>query len=393
VIVHLSKNFTIGIDATNLRRGGGVTHLIELLSAAEPQMHGVARVVIFGGSQQLAKLPDRAWLEKINPPELDSGLHKRTLWQWFKLAAAARASACDVLFVPGGSYSANFHPVVTMSRNMLPFEWVELRRYGFSILALKLLVLRWVQSRTFQRVDGMIFLTEYARQGVLKVAGPLSSPTVIIPHGLNSGFQIAPRIQQPISAYSRAKPYRILYVSIIDQYKHQWHVVEAVALLRREGIPVSLDLVGPAYPSSLKRLEETLSRMDAERHWVHYHGAIPFEALHQHYADADIGLFASSCENMPNILLETMASGLPIACSNRGPMPEILGDSGIYFDPEQPGDIARTLRKLIVDPELRTEFANLSFQRAQEFSWTLCANLTFEFLVSVARRSQNQNFL
>jgi glycosyltransferase involved in cell wall biosynthesis len=231
----------------------------------------------------------------------------------------------------------------------------------------------------------VIFLTEYARRGVLRVTGPLSAATTIIPHGLNSRFQMAPKAQLPISEYNPAKPYRVLYVSIIDQYKHQWQVVEAVAALRQEGIPVSLDLVGPAYPMALARLQETLARVDPEGSWVRYHGAIPFEALHQHYANADAGLFASSCENMPNILLETMASGLPVACSNRGPMPEVLGDSGVYFDPEQPRDIARALRELIDLPQLRAQLAQASQKRARQFSWQRCAGETFAFLVEAAR--------
>lgn len=376
---------TIGIDATNLRRGGGVTHLIELLSAAEPEKYDIARVVVFGGRQTLAKLPERAWLEKINPPDLDKGLFQRTFWQRFRLAGGARAAGCDVLFAPGGSYSANFHPVVTMSRNMLPFEWAELRRYGWSLLALKLLLLRWVQSQTFRRVDGVIFLTEYARQGVLRVTGPLSAATTIIPHGLNSRFQIAPRAQRPASEYSHAKPYRVLYVSIIDQYKHQWQVVEAVAALRLEGFPTSLDLVGPAYPPALARLQETLARLDPEGSWVRYHGAIPFEALHQYYADADAGLFASSCENMPNILLETMASGLPIACSNRGPMPEVLGAGGIYFNPEDSEEIAHALQELIKSPSLRAELSEESYGQAQRYSWQRCADETLQFLVALTK--------
>ena len=376
----------IGIDATNLRRGGGVTHLSELLTAVEPKKHGIVKVVVFGGKQTLAKLPVQAWLEKINPPALDGGLLSRTFWQRFKLAEFTRTAGCDLLFVPGGSYSANFHPVVTMSRNMLPFEWAELRRYGWSRLALKLLFLRWVQSRTFHRSDGLIFLTEYARQGVLKVTGDLSATTTIIPHGLNSRFQIIPKTQQPISVYTHKKPYRILYVSIIDQYKHQWHVVEAVEALRREGIPVSLDLVGPAYPPALARLRTALAQFDPVGNWASYHGPIPFEELHQRYAEADAGLFASSCENMPNILLETMASGLPIACSNRGPMPEVLGDAGVYFDPENPRDIARALRQLLDSSEIRTELTNASFERVQKFSWQRCADETFKFLASVVER-------
>lgn len=381
-----SAGLVVGIDATNLRRGGGITHLIELMAAAEPEKHGISKVVVWGGVQTLAKLPERAWLEKINPPDLDKGLFRRTFWQRFNLAGRARAAGCDVLFAPGGSYSANFHPVVTMSRNMLPFEWAELRRYGWSLLALKLLLLRWVQSQTFRGADGVIFLTEYARRGVLRVTGPLSAATTIIPHGLNSRFQIAPKAQRPISEYSHAKPYRVLYVSIIDQYKHQWQVVEAVAALRQEGIPVSLDLVGPAYPAALARLQETLDRLDPGQNWVRYCGTIAFSELHQYYAEADMGLFASSCENMPNILLETMAAGLPVACSNRDPMLEVLGDAGLYFNPESPADIVQSIRKFILSPELRSEKAKASFERAKQFSWGCCANQTFSFLAAVAQR-------
>lgn len=106
------------------------------------------------------------------------------------------------------------------------------------------------------------------------------------------------------------------------------------------------------------------------------------------YLDPGTGSIASSCENMPNILLETMASGLPIACSNLGPMPEVLGDAGVYFDPEQPEEIARALCELIESPQLRTKLVQASYQRAQQFSWQRCADETFRFLVAVTHRQK-----
>lgn len=386
-----TNTLTIGIDATNLRRGGGVTHLVELLQAAQPASLGIERVVIWGGRFTLNALEDHDWLDKRNPPALDKGLLQRTFWQRYSLSQAARDAKCDVLFVPGGSYAGNFHPVVTMSRNLLPFEMRELLRYGWSFFTLKMLLLRLTQSRSFRQTDGVIFLTKYACDAVLNVTGKLRGQTCIIPHGLNPRFNSAPKMQRAIADYDHGHPYRVLYVSIIDQYKHQWHVVEAVAALRKLGLPIMLALVGPAYPPALKRLNETIARVDADRCWIHYHGAIPFNELHHHYAQADLGLFASSCENMPNILLETMASGLPIACSNLGPMPEVLGETGVYFDPEQPDEIARALRELIESPQLRTELAQASYQRAQQFSWRHCADETFDFLAAVTRQYKANN--
>lgn len=374
------------IDASNIRAGGGLTHLVELLSAADPRAHGFNRVIVWAGMATLAKINDRDWLTKVNDPLLERGWPYRVFWQRFRLKKLAQQAECDVLFVPGGSYAGSFKPVVTMSQNLLPFEMQELRRYGGSLTTLRLTLLRRSQSRSFRHADGVIFLTQYAHDSVLTITGALQGQTLIIPHGLNTRFQMKRRIQRAIAEYNIANPYRLLYVSIIDHYKHQWHVVEAVAALRLEGVPVTLDLIGPAYPPALERLETSMNRWDPHRSWVNYHGPIPYEDLHLKYAEADLGIFASSCENMPNILLETMAAGLPVACSNRGPMPEVLGDAGVYFDPEQPLDIARALRELINSPQLRTEMAKASYERSLQYSWQRCAKDTFFFLGQAALR-------
>lgn len=388
-MTYKKTDLIIGIDASNLRRGGGVTHLVELLEAAEPEKYGISKVVVFCSTQLFNVLPEKTWLHKVTPTDLDCGLIKRIYWQRFKLAFAARSFSCDIIFAPGGAYASGVKPFVTMSRNMLPFEWRELRRYGLSFLAFKLLTLRFVQSRTFKKADGIIFLTEYARKGVLKITGDLSAKIVTIPHGLNSRFLMKPKIQRPISTYNSEDMYRLLYVSIIDQYKHQWRVVEAVASLRMEGIPISLELVGPSYGPALSKLKAAIDKFDGDGRWVNYHGSIPFQDLHRHYARADLGLFASTCENMPNILLETMASGLPIACSIRGPMPEILGAAGVYFDPEKPSDIAKAVRSLIYSTKARRGLAHESYNRAAQFSWKICADKTFAFLAAMAENPQN----
>ena len=143
-------------------------------------------------------------------------------------------------------------------------------------------------------------------------------------------------------------------------------------------------MVGPDYPPALQRLNESIERFDADRNWVHYHRVIPFNELHHIYEQADLGLFASSCENLPNILMETMASGLPIACSNRGPMPEILRNAGRYFDPEQPVSIECALRELIDSPQLRSDLAKASFESSKQFSWQRCADETFKFIADMA---------
>jgi glycosyltransferase involved in cell wall biosynthesis len=371
----------VGIDGSNLRGGGGLTHVVHLLRAAKPHDHGIERIRIWAPRATLDALPERDWLERIHVPELETSAVRRLLWQRFSLPAIARG-ACDVLFVPGGNAGRVGIPVVTMSRNMLPFEWPELSRYGVSPTALRLLLLRYGQARTFRRAAGVIFLTRYAREAVgrlVRVPGRVA----IIPHGVDEAFRADPAPARPLAACSAEDPLRVLYISIVDVYKHQWHVAEAIAALRGKGLPVVLDLVGPSHPKALDRLEGVRRRLDPEGRFVRYRGAVPHAQLPTVAREGEIFVFASSCENMPNILLEAMAGGLPIACSLLGPMPEVLGDAGVYFHPERPDEIAAAVERLAVDAALRADLSRRARERALEYSWERCARETLAFVAEV----------
>jgi len=71
-------------------------------------------------------------------------------------------------------------------------------------------------------------------------------------------------------------------------------------------------------------------------------------------------------------------------------MPEVLGDGGVYFDPERPADIARALRELIASLLLRAEKAQESYTAALAYDWKRCADETFGFLARVAVGSRMQ---
>lgn len=374
----------LGIDASNIRAGGGVTHLVEMLRAASPNIYNFERVVVWSGQATLDKLEEKPWLHKVHEPLLDRLLPARLYWQQFKLGRLAYKEKCDLLFVPGGSYHGLFRPFVAMSQNLIPFKWIEMKRYGASWMFVRNVLLHWSQKKTFNIANGLIFLTNYAQDVILKQITACNKKISIIPHGVDQRFLLAPRGQKDLTNYSLQKPFRFLYVSSIDLYKHQWYVVEAVAKLREEGYPVQLDFIGAAYAPALVHLRRAFQRFDPEETFVHYLGEIPHSKLFYLYQQADAFIFASSCENMPNILLEAMASGVPIASSNRGPMPEVLNNAGVYFDPEKPSEITNALKRLIDSPDIRTINAKAAYEKAKKYTWKNCANNTFTFFNQIA---------
>ena len=373
----------IGIDASNIRAGGGLTHLVEVLSALNPEEHGIERAVVWGGRATLDRLPERPWLIRSHQPALDRSPLHRVAWRRTKLDGLLW-DECDLLLAPGGVYSGSFRPFVTMSQNLLPFDRAERARFGLSLARLRYHVLEHRQTATFRHADGVIFLTEEAKRVTLAITGDLAATTTVVPHGIAPRFFNQPRPARAIEDCTGESPFRILYVSIINLYKHQWHVADAVCRLRRSGLPVRLDLVGRAYPSALRRLRRTLTALDPQGDCVRYLGPVPYERLSTTYMDADAFVFASTCETFGMIVLEAMASGLPVACARRSATPEVLGDAGQYFDPEDASDIARCLRTLVSDVAMRQDLAHKAFTRAQAYSWERCAGETFAFIADVA---------
>ena len=388
--MRIQKLLRIGIDASNLRQGGGITHLAELLRAANPQTHAFTEIVVWGGEVTLSRLPDAPWLRKVNIDMLNRSLLWRIFWQAWHLSEHARAAQCDVLFVTGGSFVGSFSPTVLMSQNLLPFEWLELKRTGYSLQTAKMLLLRLVQSTSFKRAQGVIFLSQYGKKAVEAITGSLREPTCIIAHGLPSAFLFpAPLPIRSLADCDTDLPLRIVCVGNIDAYKHPVQVLRAVARLRYQGYPITLEFIGPGVPKWILKLQSAISKIDHAKKWVRYLGAMTPVQLQEKYAQADLAIFASSCETFGIILLEEMAMGIPIICSNRSAMPEVVQDAALYCDPENHLSIATAIKEALLSDELRQAMRNRGYAIVQQYSWEQCASETFSFLKHCTLASQD----
>ncbi|MEA3428842.1 MAG: glycosyltransferase family 1 protein, partial [Thermodesulfobacteriota bacterium] len=157
----------LGIDLSNIRGGGGITHISEVLKHAMPIDFGFKKVIAWGSSNTLSSLCNQAWLEKVHTPVLDGILPQRIWWQQLVLPKLLKEHGCDLLFSPGGTLPRRVSvAAVTMSQNLLPFEPKEAARYEAVSMRTRFKLLNIAQSMSFQRADGLIFLTEYAKKTV-----------------------------------------------------------------------------------------------------------------------------------------------------------------------------------------------------------------------------------
>lgn len=377
-----NSKITLAIDATNLSVGGGVTHIVELLNNSTPSEFKIDTVIIWGVKNTLGKIRDNKWLIKKSPAFINKGFLKKYVWKTFVFPKLLMKYKVDLLFVPGGSYLGRFKPTVVMCRNLLPFNWRELSRYGISHKFFKYIVLRYVQLKSFKKNNGIIFLHDFAKKNIIKYSGKLKGLDTVINHGLSKRFFHKSKKSLPIETYCISKPFKLIYVSDLEPYKHHWHVVSAVSIVRKQtGWPLELTLVGrPRHKPSSLLLKKAIQKYDPNSLWINLFENIAYENLHELYNDIDLGIFASSCENFPNIILEYMCCSLPFICSNRPPMPSITEKLTYYFNPEDPQDISNNIIKIIKDYKFRELLSLKLSELKNNYSWKECSKKTFTFL-------------
>ena len=170
------------------------------------------------------------------------------------------------------------------------------------------------------------------------------------------------------------------YISNAEMYKHQWVVVDAISLLRKRGYNITCTFVGGGEGPGQKLLQDMVINKDPEGVFINQLDFLPHSSLPELLKKMNLFIFASSCENMPVTLIEGMTAGLPIACSNRGPMPEVLVDGGVYFDPENAHAIANAIEKVIKSPTLRLSISDKAKKLAQQYNWKRCSDETLSFI-------------
>lgn len=363
----------ISVDATNIKAGGGLTHLSNIVESYS----GADNISIIGGE----------WIKKIDAKDtivLDiykdafSSIYKQEFFKRYKLHTLLENS--DISFIPGGTFFSKKVKYVSMSQNMLVFENEERNRFPWT-KRLRYLLLEKLQVKSFRNAAGVIYISKYAKKYIEdKYPDLKEKKSTVIYHGISENFRQLPKKQKPIASYDDNNPFEITYISIINFYKHQWNVIDAIKKLKSEGYAIKLNLIGDINTAVKERFEKSLIGTEG---YVTYLGKVPYEKIQYSYKSSDMFVFASTCENMPNILVEAMTAGLPIVCSNYGPMPEILNDAGLYIDPLSVNNIYENIKKLLINEDLRSNIASKAYEYSKNYSWEKTSQLTFDFIKSL----------
>lgn len=362
----------IVINAYSARQGGGQTYLINLLDHLP--LHGAPQIEVFAPAS--LTLPEHPNIQRVHANWPTENPLLRAVWERWILPGYLKQTGADVLFCPGGLVATRAPKgcrVVTMFRNMLPFDPIAMRAVPLGLQWLRLHMLRRLMLKSMRDADLTIFISVFARKVIEKLV-PIPN-SVIVPHGISEVFRASAQdLPRPIAVGD--KPY-LLYVSKLDNYKHHYEVVTAFSMLPDYlRCSYQLVLIGENEGQPAERIKVLIRKLGLDGQ-VLLLGAVPYNQLPAFYLNSKANIFASSCENCPNIMLEALASGRPLISSDVEPMPEFGGCDIGYFSPFDPESICGTMRAVLEDATLAEKWAFGALRQGRIYNWSETASSTW----------------
>ena len=371
------------INALSARLGGGQTYVKKLLEHIPDDFSGCIYVI---APEDLQFTTIHSSVKRLPVPMLIiTSVIFRTFWEILFLPQLIRKLDISVLFCPGGllnSSRLDHCKTVVTFQNMLPFDAIQLKKYGIGYSWLRNRLLRKKLLSSMRKADLVIFISEYANQFIESIIGRPLKNSVVIPHGIDRIFHRNQNDFIKLPDTFIPEKY-LLYVSALDVYKSQCEVVQAYSLLkeRHNNLP-PLFLIGYQFPKYTKQVRDIIDKCNLKSH-VTLINHMDYSILPTVYKNSLVTIFMSQTENCPFILLEAMASGRPLVVSNMQPMPEFSRDTVLYADPRNPMEIADKIETFLKDEDLRKEYAEKAKQLAYEYDWNYSATKTWQSIISL----------
>ena len=256
-------------------------------------------------------------------------------------------------------------PLWRQRRRQSPWPWATDRFYRFCV-------------GQMARCARVIAVSQKNKEDAVKYLGCDPARITVVHEGVSPAFRAAPdprRVEELRAALKLPPGPVLLHVGVPVFYKNMEGLFRALAELRhRLRCPATLLRAGPPLTRSQEQLAQTLGIADAVREM----GFQDDRTLTLLYRLADCFVFPSLYEGFGFPPLEAMACGLPVVASDRGSLPEILGDAALLVDPENPLAIAKAAQRVLEDPALRERLRARGLERSKPFSWERCAEETLE---------------
>jgi glycosyltransferase involved in cell wall biosynthesis len=240
--------------------------------------------------------------------------------------------------------------------------------------------LRLTVGQTVKRAARILTVSEFSRDAILRAYDISSDKVRVIPNAANPQFRVIgrERAQRAVRDRLRFDAPFIFSVGDLQPRKNQIGLIAAFSKLLTDCPQLKHHLVLTGKETWFTPKVREAARACGFASRIHFTGFVSDEDLLELYNACDCFAFPSFYEGFGLPILEAMACGRAVVCSNTSSMPEVADGAGLLFDPHQTAEITRALKDILLDSELRGRMERLGLQRAASFTWKKSAKATLE---------------
>ncbi|HVT93688.1 MAG TPA: glycosyltransferase family 1 protein [Bryobacteraceae bacterium] len=245
---------------------------------------------------------------------------------------------------------------------------------------------RYTVRRTIARATKILTASEFSRRAIIDAYGPDEDKVVAMPYAASSRFRpVAREVAAPAvrKRFGIAAPF-VLTVGDLQPRKNHLGLLRAFEDAVRDRPQLKHQLVFTGKETWYSPVIHEAVKASPVRNRVHFTGFVSDDDLVQLYGACDLFVFPSFYEGFGLPILEAMACGRAVACSNSSAIPEVADSSALLFSPESRPEMTRAILDLLLDPELRARMERLGLARAAQFSWERTARATLDVYYEVA---------
>ncbi len=364
----IKKKITIVIDASRNRSGGAVVYLKNFLKHLDIRKTKIKKIIIFTYKDLLNKLPNRTFIIKKSHPFLEKNLFFEILWQLIILPVYLRKNKIDILYSTDSTSFCKYNPNIVFNQDILSFDKESYQKTSLGFYKIRLYLIRFFQIRALNNANEIFFLSNFSKKLVSKSLKKNLS-FQINHHGVEKKLiKFGKKIQKNLNwCYKTKDKIKLIYVSPLFNYKNHLTVAKAYNKLKKKYKNLDIKFIGNFscnYPLYQKIINE--NKHITEKNFL---GEVNHTKVIKILSKSDIFIFASSCETFGISLLEAMVLKVPIVCSNKSSMPEILKNCGVYFNPKNYLQLSNQIDKVIKNKKLRRDKCINAYKLSKSYSW------------------------